>query len=135
MLSGDDEPLSVVAYNAEFKLRFTYEVLHPSRTIILFYRLRDLRGNIIWASWDIDNRYWNGRVREPGLYQSTCRVPRALLRPGRYLVSAGADDWNKSDYYENVLAFEVSEVGFCLNQDRVGVITPLLDWDIEMIRP
>jgi lipopolysaccharide transport system ATP-binding protein len=133
VLSEDDEPISVIPYNANFKLRFVYEVLRPSKNIIVFYRLRDLQGNIVWASWDVDNRQWNGRFREAGAYQSTCTVPKALLRPGRYLVSVGADDCDKSDYYENVLAFDVSEVGCSINRERAGVITPLLEWDIRPI--
>ena len=72
-------------------------------------------------------------MREPGSYVSICKMPGALLRPGRYRLSVGAHIGSIKvfGYYENVLAFDISEVGYCLNLNRGGIVTPLLAWDIR----
>ncbi len=47
-------------------------------------------------------------------------------------ISVGSFNQSKSfGYYENVLTFNVSEVGYRLNRSRIGLITPLLEWEIK----
>ena len=63
-------------------------------------------------------------------------MPGKILRPGRYFLSLGAAVTKKDRfcYQENVLAFDVSQVGFHLDIiARPGAITPLFRWQVKKI--
>jgi lipopolysaccharide transport system ATP-binding protein len=135
VLSANKQPTAVVHFDMPFEVEIAYEVISPIRNLSILCRVTDLQGNIVWTSWDTDTTDWNGRVRESGRYLSKCRVPGGLLRPGRYLLSVGSyvSDMRLLGHHENVLAFDVSEVGYHLNLDRMGIITPLFEWAVERV--
>jgi lipopolysaccharide transport system ATP-binding protein len=132
LISEDGQPTNVVKFDAPFGVEISYVIGRPVRDLSVVCRLTDSQGNILWTSWDSDTTPWSGRVREPGDYVSVCTIPGGMLRPGRYLLSVGAHISNVKlfSYHENVLAFEVSEVGFTLNRNRIGLFTPLFAWKI-----
>lgn len=133
VLCDDHQPSAVVRFDRPFQLEIKYRVIKPVRDLSILCRLTDSQGNIVWTVWDTDTTDWKGQIREPGTYLSICKIPAGLLRPGRYLLSVGAHISNVKlfDYHENVLAFDVSEMGYPLNPDRIGIITPLLAWEIK----
>ena len=133
LLSSDNHPTPVIEFNSNFSIEITYEIIRPTRDLCILCRVTDSHGNIVWTSWDTDTTNWKGRVREQGWYTSICNVPGCLLRPGYYQLSVGSyvNNVKKIEYHENVLTFEISEVGYTLNRYRIGVITPLLDWKVE----
>ena len=87
------------------------------------------------GTWDTDTTKWDGRVRDPGRYLSICKAPGGLLKPSHYHLSVGLvlDRKTLADYHEHVLRFEVSQIGYLLNPNRLGIITPLLEWDVKRI--
>lgn len=135
VLSMDNRPTSVVEFDKQFKVEIAYDVFHTIRNLCVLCRLADMQGNIIWTSWDSDTTDWNARVKQPGRYLSICKIPKCLLKPGTYLLSTEVGVFNGKGfgYYENVLAFDVSEVGYHLNANRLGAITPLLEWEVKRI--
>jgi lipopolysaccharide transport system ATP-binding protein len=135
LLSADDEPMGVHHFNQPFQVEISYVVTVPTRDVSVICRITDSHGHDVWTSWDTDTTEWGARVREAGIYRSVCKVPGALLRPGRYHVSVGSHAGNGKTfgYYENLMAFDVSEIGFPLNVNRVGIITPLLEWEVQRI--
>ncbi len=106
----------------------------PIHNLAILCRLTDAHGIILWTSWDTDTSDWNGRVRAPGRFSSICHIPGGWLRPGNYLLSIGTISAGAVllDYHENVLAVEISGVGYRLNASRLGVVTPLFDWEIKV---
>jgi len=135
LLTTDDQQHSMVHFDNGFKVEIAYEVQRQVRRLSILCRLTDMRGNILWTSWDTDTTNWRHTARRPGHYLSACKIPAGLLRPGHYLLSVGSVFGNvrTSEYYENVLAFDVSEVGFHLNVERAGILTPLLEWEVKQI--
>jgi len=125
---------SSVDFNSEFEIEIGYTITKSVRQLEVVARVTDAQGNIIWTSWDTDNTSWRGRVREPGAYISRCEVQPGLLRPGRYTVSVAAigghHQGGSEPYYESVLAFDVSPIGYPLNKERMGIVTPVLEWSI-----
>jgi lipopolysaccharide transport system ATP-binding protein len=120
------------SYSSDFQIEISYRIRDYRRNLSIFLRLHDCQGNVLLTTWDTDTTEWKGRARAPGKYLSTCTIPRGLLRPGRYLVSIGAHVPNVRSivYIENVLGFEIAPVGYPLNPDRVGIICPLLHWEV-----
>jgi hypothetical protein len=77
---------------------------------------------------------WTGRVRAVGRYLSACLIPGKLLKSGNFFVTVGARRrGNWIELRENLLRFEVSAVGNPLHPQRLGVITPLLDWEVKRL--
>jgi lipopolysaccharide transport system ATP-binding protein len=125
---------SSVDFNSEFEVEIGYTITRSVRQLEVVCRVTDAQGNVIWTSWDTDKTSWRGRLREPGVYTSTCKVQPRLLRPGRYTVSVAAIGGHHQSagepYYESVLAFDISQIGYPLNKERVGIVAPLLDWEV-----
>ncbi len=132
ILSMDNQPLSIVEFDKQFKVEIEYEIINPIRNLSILSRLTDEHGNIVLTSWDTDSTDLKGRVRGPGCYLSICKIPRCLLKPGRYYLTIGSliHKEKEMDSLHDALTFEVSHVGYHLNLERLGVITPLLEWQV-----
>jgi lipopolysaccharide transport system ATP-binding protein len=132
VLSPENQPVSITEYDRPYQIETRYVLGSPLKDLAIICRMTDAIGNIIWTSWDSDEIGWkSGRVRPAGEYVSTCVVPARLLRPGAYQVLLGAFSAETAFFgLENVLTFEISDVGYPLNLDRQGIITPILRWEI-----
>lgn len=133
VLDEAGELSGAIPFGQPLRVEIGYEVVTAIRNLAILCRLTDAQGTVLWTSWDTDATDWNGGLRQPARYSSICRVPGGWLRPGRYLLSIGTitNGAVLLDYHENVLAFEISEVGYRLNASRLGVVTPLFEWDIK----
>jgi lipopolysaccharide transport system ATP-binding protein len=131
VLTAAGEPTLIVHFDRNFKIEIAYKVSRPTKNLGVCCRVTDCRGIVVWTSWDTDSNDWGGRVREPGEYLSICHVPGKLLRPGRYLLTVVASAVHgRLDVHEDALSLEVSEVGWQMNRGRIGVITPVLSWEV-----
>jgi len=135
ILSVDNQPTAVVDFDSPFKVEIAYDVIDPVRDLSVTYQLLDSQGNLVFEAMDTDMPEWKGRVREPGQYLAVCKVPARLLKPGRYYVSlASFIEYIKIiERQEGVLAFDVSEVGYLLNPGRLGVVSPVLEWEVNQV--
>ncbi len=133
LLSPENEPVSAIEYDRPYQIETRYVMRTPLKDLAIICRVTDAIGNIIWTSWDSDEIGWkSGRVRPAGEYLSTCAVPARLLRPGAYQVFLGAFSAETGFLGpENVLTFEITDVGYPLNRDRQGIITPILRWEVR----
>jgi len=135
LLTTLGQPTTVVEFSSPFKVRIEYQVLEPIRDLSVTYQLFDAQGQLIFEAMDTDLPEWKGRVREPGHYLATCTVPGYFLKPGRYYMSlvSFVERVKIIEHRKNVLAFDVSEVGYCLNPGRRGVISPVLEWEVNYV--
>jgi len=133
ILSMDGKPTAIVDFDSPFKVELVYDVRMPVRDLSVTYQLTDSQGALVFEAMDTDLPEWRGRVRAPGQYIATCRVPRDLLKPGRYQMTLVAFiNWVKIiERQEGVLTFDVSEVGYRLNPGRLGVVSPVLEWEVS----
>jgi lipopolysaccharide transport system ATP-binding protein len=132
LLSIDEEPVSVVHFDSPFLVEIAYSITVPIRNLSISYKVYDSQGNLVFESMDTDMREWRGRVREPGHYRSLCEILSSFLKPGRYYVSLSSFVENVKiiERQENVLSFDVSEVGCPLNPRRLGIVSPVLQWRV-----
>jgi len=135
LLSVDDQPTTTVNFNDQLEVEIAYEVVDPVRNLFIAYRVIDALGNIIFESMDTDTTDLKGCVREPGQYLSVCKIPGGLLKPGYYQLSVLSfiERVRVIEHYEGVLAFDVSAVGYRLNDKRLGVVTPVLEWEVSRV--
>jgi lipopolysaccharide transport system ATP-binding protein len=135
VLNSVYEPSQVVEFDAGLYIQISYEVRVAIPDLAVASQIIDTRGNIIFTSWDNDATEWHDRTRDPGSYVSTCCVPACLLRPGHYRVSMAIFSSKRVfDRRDSLLSFEVSHVGYALNQSRMGLITPILKWEVSRDR-
>lgn len=135
VLTSTDDITSVVDFNQDFRIAIAYKVPKPTRNLIVYCRLMDRQGNVVWTSWDTDSTDSCNCARGPGHYLSVCHVPGCLLRPGRYLVTVAAfvRGLKPVDRHDTVLSFDISTVGYRMNPERYGVITPVLNWQVVRV--
>lgn len=134
-LSAEGGPLSVVEFASPSQIEICYDVRRPLRGLTLHCRLADATGIDVWTSCDTDVPGWkNGDLTEPGRYLSVCKIPPRLLRPGLYHVFIGARAGEEGlAPARDLISFEVSSVGYLFRPGRRGVITPLLEWEVQSI--
>ncbi len=135
VLLGDNRPAATVDFDSPFRIELTYDVFQPIRDLSVAYQLMDSQGSLVFEAMDTDMPEWKGRVRDPGRYVATCRVPGYLLKPGRYHLSlvSFVERVKIIERQEGVLTFDVSEVGYCLNPGRLGVVSPVLEWEVNRV--
>ena len=135
LLSADNQPTTIVDFDGQLRVEIAYEVIDPVRNLFIAYRVTDALGNIVFESMDTDTTGLKGRVREPGQYLSVGKIPGCLLKPGHYQLSllSFIERVKIIEFYENVLAFDISAVGYRLNDKRLGVVTPVLKWEVNRI--
>ncbi|MCR4405504.1 MAG: ABC transporter ATP-binding protein [Anaerolineae bacterium] len=135
VLFGDNRPTATVDFDSPFRIELTYDVFEPIRDLSVAYQLIDSQGSLVFEAMDTDSPEWKGRVRQPGRYIATCRVPGYLLKPGRYHLSlvSFVERVKIIERQEGVLTFDVSEVGYCLNPGRLGVVSPVLEWEVSRV--
>jgi lipopolysaccharide transport system ATP-binding protein len=133
LLPQQDTSPEVFEYRSPLRVRVCYRVITPARDLCVLVRISDVSGNILFTTWDTDTTEWRGQVRAAGNYSSTCTIPAELLKPGRYFVSVGAyiPAVKLVEYHENVIAFDLSAVGYTLNTYRTGMIAPMIPWTVS----
>lgn len=114
---------------ASIKVRFTSPARDDNFRLVV--RLTNMSGVHVLASWDTDNPI--GRTTQIGRrYESDCRIPGALLKPGRYSVSVSLvirSHGNAEETESGEFGFEVTSVGFGEGLNRWGVVAPKLEWE------
>jgi lipopolysaccharide transport system ATP-binding protein len=109
-----------------------YRVMSSISSFVCYVLLKDSFGNTLWASRDAYGHDQVGKVREPGIYKSTCTFPGGLLRPGQYFVTIGIYGKHPEiieEEYIDALSFRISQVGYPFNSvPKRGLLTPDLPW-------
>jgi lipopolysaccharide transport system ATP-binding protein len=130
---GDNRQTAAVRFDQPFQVDVSYRVNATVPNAAVLVSFTDLAGNLIFESWDTDAPRDSVAVREPGTYRSSCIVPKTLLKPGRYWLSLAAHIPQRKvlDRREHVLAFDVLPVEGSVDTSRMGLLAPVLPWDIE----
>ena len=132
ILDASDRPAVSIRFDKPFRVGVSYQVNDSIENAAVVASFMDLAGNLIFESWDTDSQPNGHSVRSPGMYRSTCLVPETLLKPGRYWLSIAAHVPNRKvfDRRDHVLAFDVLPVEGSFNSDRLGLLSPVFDWEI-----
>jgi len=135
VLNPENNETTLVDFDKHFTIEITYEVFEGIRSLSVLSRLTNSQGYTVWTSWDTDNSNCIEHLKKPGNYVSVCTTPGKLLKPGQYRLSVGfvIDRRIHLARHENVITFEISVVGYPLNLNRQGIITPLLKWTTKKI--
>jgi lipopolysaccharide transport system ATP-binding protein len=130
---GDNRQTAAVRFDQPFHVDVSYRVNEVVPNAAVLVSFTDLAGNLIFESWDTDSPRGEVSVRAPGTYRSSCIVSKTLLKPGRYWLSLAAHiPYRKVlDRRDHVLAFDVLPVEGSVDTSRVGLLAPVLPWEVE----
>lgn len=131
----DGAMTGVLNFDQPFTTEVEYQIKKPVAHFHILLRIVSESGTIIFTTTDADKLNSESRTaRSEGQYVSVCRIPGNLLRPGKFFLTVGArrhGTW--IELFENLIMFEVSAVGNPVDPNRLGVITPVLDWDVNKL--
>jgi len=135
VLTNGDQATTVVDHDQGFSLELQYDIYKEVSDAVVMCRITDSMGNIVFSSWDTDAMASSFQTRKSGKYITKCKIDGNLLKPGIYLVSVGAFILKSKTFgfFENILSFEVSPLGYTLNPGRRGIVAPVFDWDTDKL--
>lgn len=139
MGSRSDEVRSVIHFDEEVKVEVSYQINQQLiEPWFIRIRISNASGQVIFSSWDTDTL--TQKEVSPGQYRQTCTIPQKLMKPGSYTLSVGTFKLSgvqqraeKYSDHPEIMAFDISDVGYPLNLGRDGTITPVLNWSQESI--
>jgi lipopolysaccharide transport system ATP-binding protein len=132
LLSIEKHSVAIVNFDDSFLIEIAYDVKVPMRDLSVALHLFDSMNICVFESMDTDLPEWKGRIREPGHYLATAKIPACLIKPGRYYLSFASfiEGVKLIEHLEGALTFDVSAVGYAFNPNRWGVVAPLLEWKV-----
>jgi lipopolysaccharide transport system ATP-binding protein len=135
LLSHDGNPSSVFPFDAPLKIEIGYTVKKSVRNLSVSYQLYNSKGILVYESIDTDIPEFQGIIRDIGAYKSVCNIANSFLLPDRYTISVAAyiDKVKLISNHESILTFDISEVGYTLNPERLGVVAPVFNWKIDRL--
>lgn len=120
---------STFAYDETAIVNINYVPDRKNADFVLAVRVSDELGRDVFTSWDTDSIERTSSIDVKKAIR--CCLPLKLLRPGRYyltvLMRKSAHGYLES-IEEAALQFEVTNIGFIMNNDRFGVVLPELEW-------
>ena len=121
-----------------FTVEIEYALDAPIQGLRVGLYLMSMRGEMVFTSFDTDDpeKFERFTIRQPGRYRSVCTLPGDLLNEGRYALGINASAYRVKRYFqdENALVFTVDGTGAPGKQwpeQRMGLVRPRLDWEIE----
>ena len=135
ILNNHDQPVSILNFNTPFKIKVVYDVIRPIRNLSVTIQFVNSHDVLVFESMDTDTGDLKEKKRKAGRYVATCHVPKFFLKPGNYNlnVSAFIERIKIIEKIRNILSFDVTDIGYRLNEGRRGYITPVFDWKIERL--
>jgi lipopolysaccharide transport system ATP-binding protein len=131
------EVTDTVTIESGFNLELEYELTIRMENLRVGYRVIASDGTVVFSSADTDPEGL-GISRESGIYVSRCTIPGNLLNSGLYYVTVACDRpmQEKLFFAENIVSFTVQltgGVGGSVPDGRLGILRPLLKWDIYRV--
>lgn len=137
VLDSANKTSSIIDVKEPFWIEIEYDILVPLLGIQLGFSLCTADGIIAFVAGDNEDSRWLGKIREPGRFKSTCRIPGLLLNSGTYYLSFASDLRNAEILLrvDNALRIQVEQTVLPAHSNArpVGVICPHLEWNVRMI--
>ncbi len=115
-----------------------YELDEPIQGLRVGIYLLTMRGDLVFTSFDTDSseEYEKYGTRPAGRYVSRCEIPADFFNEGQYVLGINASSYRVKRYFQddNALTFSIDSMGAPGKQwpeNRLGVIRPRLNWQIE----
>jgi lipopolysaccharide transport system ATP-binding protein len=127
---------SAVDCREPFTIRFEYENKKALADSRFFVVIRNARGDVVFTTSDYDVLTDQAAHRRAGKFSSSIEIPAGLLKAGGYFGTIGADIKNQRIIFAENDAFhfdvfESADDTLAERHKRVGLVAPLLEWNIS----
>ena len=125
-------------------MQIEYDVLLKMKTLDIQIFLKNQRNDSVFFSYDDQNKQLlEDRIRKPGRYVSTCRIPRDFLNDHSFYVLVKGMNEQTIFFEKTGCSFDVNDsmdpegarglwtLGNSGKWPRPCVVRPKLDWDIK----
>jgi len=140
ILNHKSKVVDLVMSSESVTFEVEYDLNKPIKGLRVGLYLMNMRGEFVFTTFDTDDLdvYEKFAVRDAGSYISRCVIPKDLLNEGRYVIGINASTYRVKRYFqdERALVFSVDGIsapGKQWPEQRMGLIRPRLDWQIEKI--
>jgi lipopolysaccharide transport system ATP-binding protein len=133
LLDDKNEPTAYVDHDGEARMEVAFDIPAPVRCITVTCQIHNAQGSLVFETMTSDRDDYKDIQWEPGHYIADCLLKNHLLLPGRYSISIVAfiERVKIIERRENILAFDVTNVGYTLNPKRLGVVAPIFQWNVN----
>jgi lipopolysaccharide transport system ATP-binding protein len=140
VVNSESKVISHIPYNESFFIRIYYKVNKPvsNCNVAVLLESADLVRVFDTCDYDSDPALLGQRDR--GSYRATLEIPGNMLNIGSYRVFVGISSYITGVVYEytDTVSFEILEIGHLdaiagVNNNRKGILQPLLNWKTEII--
>lgn len=133
LLNEKNEPMTYMDHDGEASLEVTFDIPSPVRCLSITCQIHNSHGVLVYESMTSDINEYKDIQWEPGRYVAACHLKDHLLLPGRYTVSVVAfiERVKIIERRENVMGFDVTNVGYTLNPKRLGAVAPIFQWKVN----
>ncbi|MGI9067508.1 MAG: ABC transporter ATP-binding protein [Pyrinomonadaceae bacterium] len=134
-LEQSGQSTQVISCREPFTITIEYEIKSVVRAARFFMILRNSKGELIFTTSDYDVPTTEAVNRDTGRFRSRVVVPGGLLKTGEYFGTIGVDVAYVRVVFaaDDAFHFDVYEPGDdtqATRHLRLGVIAPLLNWEI-----
>ncbi|MEM7357721.1 MAG: ABC transporter ATP-binding protein [Pseudomonadota bacterium] len=134
LLDQQGELLYSASYTSTIFAEIGFEALRRDQDYMVTLRITNELGYDILSSWDSDTTVRS--TQQGKQYIARCELPTGLLRPGRYFLTARVRN-SEHGYLQNVeeksVEFEITNVNFAKNPQRLGLVMPDLQWEFSQL--
>ncbi len=136
VINSSGKQAAFLANDKPFRVRLAYELTAPMQQVRVGFRLHAQDGTVVLSTTDCDLLGGSIPSRSAGLYSSEVQFPSHLLNRGRYYLWIGVDVPMISPVLavDHAISFSIEPVagGIAdINDARLGVVAPLLEWRVR----
>jgi lipopolysaccharide transport system ATP-binding protein len=136
VINAEGKTSALLANNRPFRIRLTYELTAPMRQVRVGFRLHAHDTTVVLTTTDCDMLGGGIPSRLPGRYSSEVEFPAHFLNRGQYYLMIGIDVPMVSSVLsvDHAITFSIEAIGghiADINDGRLGVVAPLLQWNVQ----
>jgi homopolymeric O-antigen transport system ATP-binding protein len=129
---------SILTTSSNMRIEINYTLLEDVKNLRIVATVRNVDGTDIFSTSDYLFQPENG-IRKTGSYKSVCHIPENLMTIGSYVVSVDLEiPMERAILMDQRVSFHINELtvnqlGRTIASKPLGVVHPLLEWDIVNI--
>jgi len=117
------------SYKDTIQIRIHYHLDEPINDLVFVVRINDDNENVLFTTWNSDSIKTKNIVDKELVL--ACELPSYFFKTGTYFVTFAIHIPRKKVFLkkENILSFQIDDLHYQINENRVGLISPKLDWN------
>jgi lipopolysaccharide transport system ATP-binding protein len=128
-IEGSDVSGNSFSYEDQIRIRMIYNLDKSLNGLVFVIRITDENDNVLFTSWNSDCIETRNLADEN--YSLFCALPTQFFKTGTYFITFAIHIPRKKIILlkENILNFHIDNLNYKINENRLGLISPKLEWN------